>query len=181
MKIILTALLSFISFSLLSQEVNSEERLDEKIDQITYDWDLEADKLATYEGLGFICTNEEYRKTILSLLDDIHHYDTLLYGTLIKLSKTRNDREVKRSLKDIKKFEDEYNTKSFIHFMNEECHAMREIEKNSADTRNEVGQNSYSGQVYILETELIKYVHHVTARVDKIRQHVHHLSIHYKN
>lgn len=180
MKILISSILTILcSLQLFAQE--PKERIDDKIDQITYDWDLEADKLATYEGLGKICNDEDYRKSILSLLDEIHHYDTLLYGILVKISRTNNDREVKRSLKDIKKFEEEYNTKSFVHFMNQECHAMREIEKNADETRNDVGQNSYSGQVYILETELLKYVHHVTARVDKIRQHVHQLSNHYKN
>ena len=64
--------------------------------------------------------------------------------------------------------------------MNSECTAAKMIEKDADDTRNEVGQTSYSGQVYVLETELFKYVHHVTQRVDKIRQHVHHLSVHYE-
>ncbi|MEO9484518.1 MAG: hypothetical protein ABJG47_13765 [Ekhidna sp.] len=173
-------LVAFIgtTLNLFSQE-QEQERLDEKIDQITYDWDLEADKLSSYEGLQELCTDEEYRAKILGLLDDIHHYDTVLYTVLINLSKKSDDKEVKKTLKDIKKFEEEYDSKSFIHFMNEECKAMREIEKDSENTANDVGINSYSGQVYILETELFKYVKHVTARVDKIRLHVHHLSKHY--
>ncbi|WP_425391675.1 hypothetical protein [Ekhidna sp.] len=174
---------SFFSIFLILLTVSlglaQEERLDEKIDAVTYDWDLEADKLATYAGLQQLCTDAEYRQRILSLLDDIHHYDTVLYGVLVKISKTSKDREVKKTLHDIKKFEEEYNTRSFIHFMNEECNAMREIEKDAEKTANDVGINSYSGQVYLLETELYKYVKHVTARVDKIRLHVHHLSKHY--
>lgn len=177
MKTIFFGTLILLSTTIWGQE--DEERLDEKIDKITYDWDLEADKLSTYAGLQQLCTDEEYRNRILKLLDDIHHYDTVLYGVLVKLSKTSDDKEVHKTLKDIKKFEDEYNSQSFIHFMNEECKAMREIEKSSDDTANDVGINSYSGQVYLLETELFKYVKHVTARVDKIRLHVHHLSKHY--
>jgi hypothetical protein len=175
MKTIFLSSLFLLSMSIYSQE----ERLDEKIDEITYDWDLEADKLSTYAGLQELCTDEEYRVRILTLLDKIHHYDTVLYGILVKLSRTSDDREVKKTLKDIKKFEDEYNTQSFVHFMNEECKVMRDIERNSEETSNDVGINSYSGQVYLLETELYKYVKHVTARVDKIREHVHHLSKHY--
>ena len=153
-----------------------EGRLDDQIDEITYDWDLEADKLATYEGLLFVCGNQEYRQKIIGLLNDIHHLDSVLYDVLIDLSKRSSDKEIKKTLKDIKKFEEEYDTKSFIHFMHEECKAAKEIERNAEDTRNEVGQNSYSGQVYVLETELFRYVKHVTQRVDKIRLHVHHLS-----
>lgn len=155
-------------------------RLDENIDAVTYDWDLEADKLATYEGLLFVCANQEYRSKVISLLNDIHHLDSVLYDVLLKVSKTTSDKEVKRTLKEIKKFEEEYTTKGFIHFMNSECKAAKEIERDAETTKNQVGINSYSGQVYILETELFKYVHHVTQRVDKIRLHVHHLSSHYE-
>ncbi|WP_424961055.1 hypothetical protein [Ekhidna sp.] len=169
---------AFLLFSIcgLAQE---EERLDEKIDQITYDWDLEADKLSSYEGLQQLCTDETYRGKILNLLNEIHHYDSVLYDVLVKLSRTSDDKEIKKTLKDIKKFEEQYDTQSFITFMGEECKAMREIEKEAEETANDVGYNSYDGQVYLLETELFKYVKHVTSRVDKIRLHVHHLSKHY--
>ncbi len=177
MKSILIGSFLLFTINLFAQE--DEQRLDDKIDEITYDWDLEADKLSSYEGLQELCFDEEYRNKILTLLDDIHHYDTILYNVLTKLSRTNDDKEIKKTLKDIKKFESEYDSKSFIHFMNGECKAMKEIEKNSEETANDVGINSYSGQVYLLETELFKYVKHVTARVDKIRLHVHHLSKHY--
>lgn len=176
MKDMFTSMLILFALSSFAQE---QERLDDKIDEITYKWDLEADKLSTYAGLEQLCTDEEYRTEIFDLLDEIHHYDTVLYDVLLKLSKTSKDKEVKKTLKDIKKFEDEYDTRDFVHFMNEECKAMRDIERNSEKTANDVGINSYSGQVYLLETELYKYVTHVTNRVDKIRTHVHHLSKHY--
>lgn len=178
MRFIVTLFVLLLSLNSFAQE--EEGRLDDKIDVVTYDWDLEADKLATYEGLLSVCGNQEYRLKIIQLLSDVHHLDSALYEVLIKVSKTSDDKEVKKTLKDIKKFEEEYDTKSFIHFMNSECQAAKEIEKNAASTRNQVGANSYSGQVYLLETELFKYVKHVTQRVDKIRLHVHHLSAHYE-
>ncbi|MFK7952489.1 MAG: hypothetical protein AB8B73_06555 [Ekhidna sp.] len=178
MKIFFSLLLTIL-FCLQSFTQEPEERIDEKVDQITYDWDLEADKLATYKGLGSICTDEEYRTKILGLMSDIHHYDTILYGILTKMSKRSKDKEIKKSLKDIARFEEKYNPKNFALFMRQECNAFKDIESHADDLRNEVGQNSYSGQVYILETELYKYVKHVTASVDRIRQHVHHLSNHY--
>lgn len=171
----------FLSIAVGYAQDENNERLDEKIDEITYKWDLEADKLSSYEGLQSLCSDEEYRKGIFVLLEEIHHYDTVLYGILVKLSRTSKDKEIEKTLKDIKKFEEEYNTKAFVHFMNEECKAMVDIEKHADETRNDVGTNSYSGQIYLLETELFKYVKHVTDRVDKIRQHVHHLSQHYQN
>lgn len=177
MKSLYSALILLLMLPVLAQE--SEERLDEQIDKVTYSWDLEADKLATYQGLLTVCGDQSYEQKVVGLLNEIHHLDSVLYRVLIKLSKTSSDKEIKKTLKDIKKFEEEYGTKNFIHFMSEECKAAGEIERNAEDTRNEVGATSYSGQVYILETELYKYVKHVTQRVDKIRQHVHHLSSHY--
>ncbi len=180
-RILIFGFLSIAAIHSFAQESSSEERLDEKIDQLTYAWDLEADKLSSYEGLQNLCADEKYRLEIFDLLREIHHYDTVLYDVLLKLSQRSKDREIKKTLHDIKKFEREYDMRKFIHYMREECVAMLEIEKNAEDTRNEVGYSSYSSQVYLLETELIKYVKHVTKRVDKIRQHVHHLSGHYQN
>ena len=180
-RILTYGLLSIISMHAFAQEEAAEKRLDEKIDELTYAWDLEADKLSSYQGLQNLCADEKYRLEIFDLLKEIHHYDTVLYGVLVKLSQHSKDREIKRTLNDIKKFEKEYDMQKFIHYMREECITMLEIEKNAEDTRNEVGYSSYSSQVYLLETELIKYVKHVTKRVDKIRQHVHHLSGHYEN
>ena len=171
--------LTLVTTSIFSQE--EEGRLDDKIDELTYRWDLEADKLSSYEGLTNLCADDSYRHRIFSLLRDIHHYDTILYDVLTDLSKKKHSKEVNKTLRDIKKFEEEYDMRSFIHFMSEECKAMIDIEKNAENTRNEVGYTSYSSQVYLLETELYKYVKHVTHRVDKIREHVHHLSRHYQN
>jgi len=180
MRLIVYGFLSMLSVAILAQETE-EGRLDEKIDKITYKWDLEADKLSSYDGLTNLCTDENYRTEIFTLLEDIHHYDTILYNVLVDLSRRSNDREIDKTLKDIKKFEEEYDMQNFISYMRDECKALIEIEKNAEDTRNEVGYSSYSSQVYMLETELVKYVRHVTNRVDKIRQHVHHLSKHYQN
>lgn len=181
MKIIFSnILILFFVIAGFSQE-EKKERLDDKIDQITYDWDLEADKLSTYLGLQELCTDQEYRTKIVTLLEEIHHYDTVLYNVLQKIAKKGNDKEANKALKDIKKFEQQYDTKKFIHFMNEECKSMQDIEKNAEETANDVGINSYSGRIYLLETELYKYIKNITHRVDKIRLHVHHLSSHYHN
>lgn len=177
MKLLFLLLSIITSIAAVAQP--AAERLDEQIDDVTYSWDLEADKLATYDGLLYVCSNQEYRTKVISLLNEIHHLDSVLYGVLVKLEKKSKDKEISRTLKDIKKFEMEYGTKNFIHFMGDECHAAGEIEKDAENTKNQVGINSYSGQVYVLETELFKYVKHVTQRVDKIRLHVHHLSTHY--
>ena len=67
--------------------------------------------------------------------------------------------------------------KNFIHFLHEECVAQKDIEKNSKELKNDIGSESYDSQVYMLEIELGKFVKHITKRVDKIREHVHHLGV----
>ncbi|MEM6831686.1 MAG: hypothetical protein AAF551_14340, partial [Bacteroidota bacterium] len=148
--LILTLLL--LSAGLLHAQEDEKERLDERIDKVTYQWDLEADKLATYEGLLVVCTDKPYRMEIISLLNEIHHLDSVLYDVLVELSRVNTDKEIRKTIKEIEQFENEYDTKSFIHFMSKECKASKEIEKDSEDSRNSVGERSYSGQVYILET-----------------------------
>ena len=178
MRILMLVLSGLFCFSALAQE--QEERLDTQVDRITYSWDLESHKLSTYEGLRAICTDKEYANKVLSMLKEIHHLDSVLYNVLTDLSKNEENREIRQTLKDIKKLEEGYDTASFVEFMNEECRKSGEIEKNADDTRNSVGEISYSGQVYILETELYKYVNQITNRIDKIRNHVHHISPRYK-
>ena len=178
MRLLLIFNCFFLVLTVVGQTDN-EERLDEKTDRVTYQWDLEADKLATYEGLLNVCGDSTYRSSVISLLNEIHHLDSSLYDFLIKLSKKSNEREIKRTIKDIESFEHEYGTHNFIKFMREECKAAIEIESEAEDTRNEVGQTSYSGRVYVLETELFKYVKNITKRVDRLRTHVHRLSHHH--
>ena len=183
MKISILLLAIIASTSLFSQESGKEKLDDEidQIDQISYDWALEADRLSSYQGLKQLCAEEAYRLQIFSLLKEVHHYDTILYEVLIQLSEEEKNQEVKKTLDDIMEFEAKYDTKSFIHFMNEECTVMFDIEKNAQKTKNDLGANSYHGQIYLLETELFKYVKHITAKVDKIRQHAHHLNEYYQN
>ncbi|MEM9896069.1 MAG: hypothetical protein AAF789_06840 [Bacteroidota bacterium] len=174
MKTILFVMLQLLF--LVTQAQEGEERIDDAIDRITYDWDAQAELLQTYEGLSRLCDDAAYRDQIFSLLKEIHHYDTVLYGVLRTIRNKKQEKEIKKTLKDIESFEDTYSTKAFARFMNEECKARREIENEADNTRNQVGIYSYSGQTYVLETELFKYVKHVTDKVDKIRKHVHHLS-----
>ena len=160
-------------------QIEEDRRLDDIIDDITYAWDLESSNLRTYKGLLRICHSQSYKDSIVSLLNDIHHYDTILYDVLTKLARTTHDREVKQTLKEIKRFEEEYNTNNFIHFMHGECEASDLLEKDYEELKNGVAENSYSGQVRVLETELYKYVKNVTGRVDQIRYHVHHIQQHF--
>ncbi|MEP5611190.1 MAG: hypothetical protein ABJP45_03015, partial [Cyclobacteriaceae bacterium] len=92
-------IISIVLLSLSSFAQEEQGRLDDKIDAVTYDWDLEADKLATYQGLLSVCGDQEYRLKVIGLLNDVHHLDSVLYDVLLKVSKTSSDKEVKKTLK----------------------------------------------------------------------------------
>lgn len=165
-----------IAWCLPAQE-NDSPTLGTAIDDLTFSWDLEADNLNSYDGLSKFCVDVDYRLEVIELLNEIHHYDSVLYDRLVKASRFNHDKEIEKTLKEIAKFEDKYSMKSFIHFLHEECNYRNDIEKNAKEAKNDIGENSYDGQIYIVETELNKYIKHVTKRVDHIREHVHHLHI----
>ncbi|REE02116.1 hypothetical protein [Marinoscillum furvescens] len=156
---------------------DAEESLGATIDKLTYAWDLEAENLKDYEGLTNFCVDKAYRFELIELLEDIHHYDSVLYKRLVKASRFNKTREIKKTLKEIETFEEEYSMKTFIHFLHEECKTRSEIESHSEELRNDIGANSYDGKIYMVETELNKFIKHITKRLDHIRDHVHHLHI----
>jgi len=144
-----------------------------KMDELTAKWDAEAEKLSTYDGLSQFCTSAAYRTDVISTLKGIHHLDSMLYDMISKKSKYGNATdEIKKTLKDIEKVQTEYSMKSFLVFLNEDCKARNEIEKNAKKT----GEDK-DAEVYVLETELSKYVKHITKQIDLIDDHMHHLNI----
>lgn len=152
------------------------QKVSEVIDELTYAWDVEAEKLSAYEGLTEFCNNNEYRYKTIDLLREIHHYDSLLYKKLLNARRrSKNTREVERTLKDIEEFEAKYTTENFIHFLHGDCNESKDLERNSKDLRRDFGVGSYDNRIYVLEVELGRYVHHITKKIDQIREHVHHL------
>lgn len=154
-----------------------EETLGQKITSLTFNWDLMSTSLNDYEGLSKFCKDQSYRGEIITLLEDIHHYDSVLYDRLVKASRISNDKEIKKALGDIKKFEANYSMKQFIHFLHDECRTRSELERNADESKADMGENSYDGQIYLIEIELNKYIKHITKRVDHIKKHVDHLHI----
>ena len=161
MNRLITAL--FLGTLAISTMAQKQEAIGEIIDDLTYTWDLEADDLRDYDGFSKFCVDKEYGQEILKLLKDIHHYDSVLYSRLSQSARFGSpSKEVKKTLKDIEKFETEYDMNSFIAFLNEECIGIQEIEKNRRDLEDEIAQESYDGQRYILENELNTYIKHIT-------------------
>lgn len=178
-RIILGTLAFSLFFTSSAQDENSlsGKSLGKIIEELTYNWDDEAVKLNNYGGLNKFCASPEYRNEIISLLKDIHHYDSALYDRLVKASRFSKDKEIEKTMKEIEKFETEYDMKSFLHFLHEECVRVKDIEHNADISKNDIAENSYDGQVYLVETELNKYIKHITKRMDHIRKHIHHLHL----
>lgn len=166
-------LLSSIPFSASAQE----ESLGEAIDRITYAWDTESIDLEEYAGLSKFCKDSEYRESVIGMMDEIHHFDSVLYEKA-KIAQARSeDKEIKKLIKIIENFEGKYSPKNFITFLKEECKGQKELEKNSEDLATAMGEESLDGQIYVIEVEMQRYIKHLTKRVDNIRKHVHHLHI----
>lgn len=169
---VLTGLvLSFHSYSQIYKTIS------QTIDDITYAWDFESSNLDNYGGFKKFCRDKSYRDEVINILHKIHHYDSVIYDRLAEDQKSKHDREVRKTMRDIIKFEEEYDIKSFLEFLNDECIGLHELEKYKNDLEDEIGQESYDGKKYILTTEISKYIHHITRRVDLLREHVHRLHI----
>lgn len=171
MKITSLLLLLLMCTSLMAQP--SESTIAQKIDGLRYTWDDEAKSLKRYEGLEKFCRESMYRKTIITMLDDIHHYDTLLYGIVKRKYQANQGAEAKATLADIETLETSYTTRSFRRFIHSECSGLNEIENNFG----RAGGKKYRSEVKRLESELKKYVLAITKRIDVIDKHMHHLHI----
>jgi glycosyltransferase involved in cell wall biosynthesis len=79
-RFILLSIFGFISLASIAQS----ETLGQKIDELTYEWDTKSAELNSYDGLAQFCSSLEYRTAFVEVLHDIHHYDSVLYGRLVK-------------------------------------------------------------------------------------------------
>ncbi|MEM9324580.1 MAG: hypothetical protein AAGA85_02950 [Bacteroidota bacterium] len=157
--------------------ISSGQAITTAIEDITTRWDEEAELLSTYEGLRTFCEDDQFRYAMIQTLRDIHKYDSILYGKLLDAQRYGyGNHRVDKTIKEIEKFEKKYTMKGFLIFLYQDCKASKSLEKNADDLRKDHGDGwSYDNQVYVLEVELGRYVHHITKRVDQIREHIHHL------
>ena len=169
-------LLCFAALFLFTANVASaqdeRENIVEIIDDLTIRWDTGAEKLATYDGLKDYCQTQVYRVKTRKLLDQIHHYDTVLYQIVIEKYEADSDAEAKATIDDIEKLETDYTTQSFLVFLREECQEYNAVESNLG----RAGGKAYEKEVHAIEKELAKYIRAITKQVDTIDEHVHHLS-----
>lgn len=163
------AAISLTSFS-------QAQMIEEEFDALTAEWLEISEELKTYNGLGRFCKSKEFRETSLSVLRQLHHYDSLVLEVLLNTDESElgvSHREYKHTLKDIEKFEEEYGIKVFIAFLKEGCVTWKELEKNRETLVKESGMYSYDGQLLVLETQLEMFLKHIDKKVIAIDEHIH--------
>lgn len=155
------------------------QTLENTYDQLTAEWLEISGKLKTYQGLKEFCNNPDFRHSTTKNLQSIHHYDSLVLDRLEDPTRDLdvNQREYRKTARDIKKFERKYDVKGFMDFLRESCMAMRELENNKEDLSREVGMYSYDGQILILETDLRKFLKHIDKKAIDIDDHLHLLDL----
>ena len=178
--ILIICTLSFFSQYAVSQSVTREEKesLEKEFDAVAQEWHDLASQIDNYEGLANYCTNPEFERKVIASIGKIHHFDSLIIDRLKDPSFIHeNAKEEKKTLTSIEEFESEYRTPNFVRHLKDECKARHEIEKDRKKTANELGAESYSGQVYLVELELYKYIHHIDKRLLHIEKHLHKIHI----
>ncbi len=139
------------------------------IDALTLEWDKTARQMQNYKGLSAFCQEKVFRDNAVRLLNDIHHYDSVLFSIVTEKYDTDGNSEAKKTLDDIEKLESEYTTREFLIFLRRECTTVNNIEMNKSS-------EFYEQDTKKLEKEAKKYVLGITAQIDLIDEHVHHLN-----
>ncbi len=172
--------LSGISCISLAQNATTEQKesLEKEFDAVAQEWHTLSEIIDNYEGLAEYCGSADFKKQVITSIRKIHHFDSLIMDKIQAPSFVHeNAHEEKKTLKSIEEFESEYRIPSFIEHLKDECDARHDIEKGRKKTANEIGAESYSGQVYLIELELYKYIHHIDKRLDHIEKHLHKIHI----
>lgn len=179
-KITFFLALSTISFLSLAQTATLEEKesLEKEFDKVAQEWHTISKVIDNYEGLAEYCGSAQFKKDVVTSIGKVHHFDSLIMDKIQAPSFVHeNAKEERKTLKSIEEFESEYRIPSFIEHLKSECDARHDIEKDRENTANEIGAESYSGQVYLIELELYKYIHHIDKRLDHIEKHLHKIHI----
>ncbi len=166
-----------VTFNSAEARQAQNESLVSKFDDLTNRWYLVSSEMKTYDGLKKYCNDQAYREHIMDVLEEIHHYDSLLYERVSLKARFDSGHEIKKVLHQIEQFEEKYSAASFSTTLRLECSEQRQVERHASETRNDIGSASYDSQVVVLEAHLNKYVNHITRLMDHIKEHIHHLHI----
>jgi hypothetical protein len=170
-RIYIAAIILFHSILTNAQDYTIED----KYDQLTEQWLELSKELKNYEGLAGFCANEEFRNYTISILSEMHHYDSVVMGFLLDPSTEVliGHHEYVATLKELEKMEEEGSIKEFMSFLRGSCVVRNDLEKKKDDVKNDVGMYSYDGQIVILETEIHRFLTHIDKRVISIDKHLH--------
>jgi hypothetical protein len=170
-KLTVLAFFLAIGFSANAQDTKT---LYEKFDLLAADWLKVSGEMKTYSGLEYYCRIPAYRSNTLELLHQIHSYDSLILEVTNDPNRiaSPNEKELKNTLKDITKMEEEYSLVEFKNQLKSSCDFRKDIEKNKESSKNDFADESYDGQILILETEIRKYLRHIDNLVLKIDDHL---------
>ena len=179
-RIILTLVLinGYLINDTLAQVEESPKDLIQHFEELSQKWHELEPGLEDYEGFKRYCVNKEYKNTIDEVFYKIHHYDSIILSKVNNPAYEMDRKERNKILKEIRKFESKYSTQEFLKTLKRECHERHEIEHDKKLTRNDFADNSYSGQIIILESELFKYSRQITRKIDHINKYLHHLQLH---
>ncbi len=168
----IVSLTSFGQSYLVENRIGRGRDIVEIMDYLRGDWDAKVSFIRTLEDLRNLCRNRDFRVDLIELLDEIHHYDTTLYNTVIAKYSHNSDPEAKATLEDIETLELDYTTRSFKGFVHHECNEYNFVKNNFSKS-----DPGYAEEKNRIEIELNKYVSAITWQVDVIDEHAHHLDL----
>lgn len=170
-RIYIAAIILFQSILVNAQDYTIED----KYDQLTEQWLEVSNGLKSYEGLSGFCGNEDFRNYTISILSEMHYYDSIVMRFLFEPEAVDliGIHEYKVTMKEIEKMEEEGGIKEFMSFLRESCITRNDLEKNKGDLKNEVGMYSYDGEIVVLEADIHRFLSHIDKRVISIDKHLH--------
>lgn len=163
----------------LIQFLETSKLIEDQFDLVASNWLEKSAPLKTYSGVKEYCVSLEYRTAVDKTLKEIHHYDSLI---LISLEDPAsylgsNVKEGKKTLKDIQEMEEEFSAVNFIKSMKETCAYRKKLERNADDLKGGIADQSYDGQVLLVEADLRKYLGKIDRLALRIDDHLHVLHI----
>ncbi len=176
--VLLLALTTVVSLPVVAQEEEEDfESIVKHFDELDAEWHTLDGVLDDYDGIKNYCKDQSVKDKVTTILEKLHHYDTLIIQKMNDPSYVIDNKERNKILKQIRKFEEEYSIPNFLKKLKQECHERHVTEHDKKYTKNDFADNSYDGQRYIVEQEIKKYMKHITDKIDHIDKYLHHIHI----
>ncbi len=165
MKLLLLSISFFVSFRLYSEPNAKPYSVEKGILLLSVNLDAEMMALSKYKNLQAFCSDNSYRQTIFSMLDQIHEYHDMLEKDLLETTYNHSRRTIERILSHMDKLDRKFNPDDFTSFFKEQCSFQSRIEKYSDHYKAGFGMHSYGGRVYAQEVVMYRYTKRLTKRI----------------